>query len=122
MRGERRTMWDVLDGDWLYLGRPLPGVIDVATLVDRSEKVAPLYASNASADPFRKAAPAGLELLSIPAEDHRAKEEWLRAVLAQGVTTIAFDPDPLSLRPAIAFSARNGLWYVLSHMRATACI
>ncbi|MEX2541510.1 MAG: hypothetical protein WD314_06860 [Trueperaceae bacterium] len=122
MTGEVLSMWDVLDGDWLYLGRPLEGVLDVATLVGQAGRVAPLFGDEASGEPFRAKGPAGLELLPVAAADLRGKEEWLRAALAQGATEIAFDPDPVSLAPTLAFPIDKGLWYVLSHRRETACL
>lgn len=115
-------MWDVLDGDWLYLGRPLEGVVDIVTVTGKTGRQAPLFGDDASGEPFRARGPAGLELLSVAAGDLRAKEEWLRAALAQGVTEVVFDPDPVSLSATVAFPADKALWYVLSHRRQSACL
>jgi hypothetical protein len=119
---ETVSMWDALDADWLYLGRPLAGIADVATLARQGERFVPLFLSEEAARPFRTGAHSGLELLEVPASDLRAKEEWLRAALDQGALTVAVDPDPLTLAPRTEFRVERALWYVLSHKRDTACL
>jgi hypothetical protein len=116
------SMWQVLDGGWHYLGRPLTGIADVATLSREGERFAPLFLSKESAQPFLAGSRSGIELLEVPADDLRAKEEWLRAALDQGALTVAVDPDQVTLAPRTAFPVERGLWYVLSHKRDTACL
>jgi hypothetical protein len=119
---EAVSMWDALDADWLYLGRPLAGITDVAALAREGERFVPLFLSEAAARPFQARARPGLALLEVAAADLRAKEEWLRAALEQGALTVAVDPDPLTLAPRTEFQIERGLWYVLSHKRDTACL
>jgi hypothetical protein len=116
------SMWDALDDGWRYLGRPLVGVADVATLTREGVRFAPLFLSEEAAWPFLAGARSGIELLEVPADDLRAKEEWLRAARDQGAETVAVDPDPVTLAPRTAFPVERGLWYVLSHKRDTACL
>lgn len=114
-------IWSVLDGEWHYLGRPLEGVLDIALLPESEGLTAPLFTGEATARPFRVSTPE-LELLGVGSDDLRAKEEWLRAVLARGAGTVVVDPDPDSLTPRSSFPTHKALWYILSHRRETACI
>lgn len=118
----RPSMWATLDGEWHYLGRPLEGVLDIALLPREDGLMAPLFTDGEAAAPFRASAAPDLELLDIGSDDLRAKEEWLRAVLARGAGTVALDPDPDSLLPRSSFRTNSALWYILSHRRETACI
>lgn len=132
--------WDALDGGWLYLGRPVAGGFDIATLRPGSaltsanrrtgarqrEPLAAAFTSAEAATRFVAEVPLGLELLSIEADDFRAKEEWLRALIEQGASTLVFDPTPGSLPDAASSSTsitvHTALGYILSHRRATACL
>lgn len=145
MNKQVRSAWDALDGEWHYLGRRVTGGFDIATLipgrrqhgatreqVSRSapekagEPLAPAFTSRAAAREFVATAPAGVELLSVAADDLRAKEEWLRALISQGTRTLVFDPLPGSLDAAsgsgAAIATHLALGYILSHRRASACL
>ena len=125
------TAWEALDGGWLYLGRPITDGYDIATLIPsaadgaRALPVAVAFTSEAAAAGYTRAAPAGVELLRLPAGDPRAKEEWLRALEQQGVRTLVFDP-PAALADAVASSraiaVHLALGYILSQRRSSACL
>lgn len=142
------TAWQALDGEWHYLGRRVRDGYDIATLVPGSragtpvqgqdpgagssppdvprEPLAPAFTSEVAAHEFVAAAPVGIELLTVIADDYRAKEEWLRALIEQGTRTLVFDPRPSALHSAAgsgaAIATHTALGYVLSHRRASACL
>ena len=128
------NVWDALEGDWYYLGRPVPGGFDIATLRPAGAAakggragaaVAAAFTSEEAAAEFRAAAPDGIELLSVAADDQRAKEEWLRALVEQGARRLLFDPGPEALSDPEAASfvdVHTALGYILSFRRSTACL
>jgi hypothetical protein len=62
-----------------------------------------------------------VRLLELGADDLRAREEWLRAVLHAGAARVAFDLDPATATPA-AFELTGALLAeVLGHKRGLAC-
>ena len=143
-----RTAWEALESSWYYLGRPVAGGFDIATLVtgepaersDRSgagrkknpaggargEVFATAFSSPDAAREFLAAAPAGIELLRVEAADLRAKEEWLRALIEQGTSTLVFDPRPTAPEAdrgtSKEIAVHTALGYILSQRRATACL
>jgi hypothetical protein len=73
-----------------------------------------------SGPPRRGAAPA---LVTLPAADLRAREEWLRAVLEAGAARVAFDLGAEFPPPHDTFELTGALLAeVLSHKRGTACL
>ncbi|HEX7004047.1 MAG TPA: hypothetical protein VF168_07660 [Trueperaceae bacterium] len=97
-----------------------------ASAKNSGQALALAFTSEEAAAPFIAAAPPGIELLTVAAEDHRAKEEWLRALIEQGVSTLVFDP-PLgafadATRSTPSIGVQTALGYILSHRRATACL
>jgi hypothetical protein len=116
------TVWTALDAPWFYLGRPLEGVLDLVLLTGPDGPMAPAFTSPAAARPFLRRAPGGVRLLEVAEDDHRAKEEWLRVASREGATTLAFDPDPLTLEPSAQMPTEQALWYIVSHRTATACL
>jgi hypothetical protein len=63
-----------------------------------------------------------LRLLELGADDLRAREEWLRAVLNAGAARVAFDLEPAHATPA-AFELTGALLAeVLGHKRGLACL
>lgn len=65
---------------------------------------------------------AAVRLLELPAHDPRAREEWLRAVLASGAARVGFDLDPARPDPA-AFELTGALLAeVLGTKRGLACL
>jgi hypothetical protein len=122
MRSADHTVWLALDDPWHYLGRPLEGVLDLALLNGPRGRFAPAFTQREAARAFLPHTPLGVELLEIAADDLRAKEEWLEVALAEAAGTIAFDPDPQTLEPSAELPTEQALWYIRSHLRATACL
>ena len=75
-----------------------------------------------SAQRLRDRAPAGVRVASAPANDPRAREEFLLASLQAGAEVVALDPDPEEggriIRPPA--SVRSALAYVRSLRTGTA--
>jgi hypothetical protein len=58
----------------------------------------------------------------LDAGDHRAREEWLRAVMEVGAARVGFDLDPARPDPA-AFELTGALLAeVLGHKRGLSCL
>ena len=76
-----------------------------------------LRATRASGGSRPRPAP---ELLTLAGDDLRAREEWLRAVLAAGAARVAFDPLPGA--PLEGELTAALLAEVLSHKRGLACL
>ena len=143
-----RNAWEALEGSWYYLGRPVAGGFDIATLVtakpaersnrsgsgrqanpsggSRGEVFATAFSAPEAARGFLAAAPPGIELLRVDAADLRAKEEWLRALVDQGTATLVFDPRPTAPEAdrgtPMEIAVHTALGYILSQRRATACL
>ena len=114
--------WDALDSAWFYPGRERGDGFAIAVLSLPEGAAAPLFTSAAMASTLLSRAEPGTELLEIPAADWRAKEEWLRAAIAQECAIVAADLDARSLEPAATLDLELALGYVLSQKRATACL
>ncbi len=110
----------VLDHSLYYLGRnPSSSAFDFVMLHERHKSVLV----------FRDIALASAHLHNLPEEvsvhtleDFRAKEEFLRAALQQGVTQLWFDVDAASLEPKYTQPLAEALFYVLSFKREVACL
>ena len=110
-----------LDNPLFYLGRNLDqAAFDFVMLQGETHKGVPV---------FQEVALASKHLANLPKEvsvhaldDHRAKEEFLRAALHQGVTQLWFDVDVDSLGPAYTQPLAEALFYVLSFKREAACL
>ncbi len=61
-------------------------------------------------------------LVELGADDLRAREEWLRAVLHAGAARVAFDLDPATAAPATFELTGALLAEVLGHKRGLACL
>ena len=110
----------VLDNPLYYLGRNLDqAAFDFVMLQGETHKGVLV---------FREVALASEHLTNLPEvsvhtlDDHRAKEEFLRAALQQGVTQLWFDVDVGSLEPAHTQPLAEALFYVLSFKREAACL
>ena len=88
--------------------------LDAALAQRHLERVRGATRANGGA---RRPAPA---LLTLAGDDLRAREEWLRAVLAAGAARVAFDPLPGA--PLEGELAAALLAEVLSHKRGLACL
>jgi len=65
----------------------------------------------------------GLALVTLPAADLRAREEWLQAVLAAGAARVAFDLATHGPPPPATFELTGALLAeVVSHKRGLACL
>ncbi len=62
-----------------------------------------------------------VRLVELGADDLRAREEWLRAVLHAGAARVAFDLDPVEATPATFELTSALLAEVLGHKRGLAC-
>lgn len=62
-----------------------------------------------------------VRLVELGADDLRAREEWLRAVLHAGAARVAFDLDPADATPATFELTGALLAEVLGHKRGLAC-
>ena len=108
-----------LDGPLYFLERPRPGVLDPALLRTKAGHAALLFTTADSAEAHLHALPAGTAVSR--AEDLRAKEELLAAVLARGAGNLWLDAVPGG-DPALTYPARRALEYVQSFKRQTACL
>lgn len=63
----------------------------------------------------------GVRLIELAADDLRAREEWLNAVLHAGAARVAFDLDPADATPATFELTGALLAEVLGHKRGLAC-
>lgn len=62
-----------------------------------------------------------VRLIELGADDLRAREEWLRAVMHAGAARVAFDLDPADATPATFELTGALLAEVLGHKRGLAC-
>ncbi len=109
-------MLAALEQPVFYLGREVPGVLDVAVLDDPDERVLPLFTSRQRAEAHLAALPEGA-VDEVAADDYRAKEDLLRAAAAQGATGVVFDLENASRVPLA-----RALAYILSFKREVACL
>ncbi len=63
-----------------------------------------------------------VRLIELDADDLRAREEWLRAVLDAGAARVAFDLDPATATPGTFELTAALLAEVLGHKRGLACL
>jgi hypothetical protein len=63
-----------------------------------------------------------VRLLELDADDLRAREEWLHAVLHAGAARVAFDLDPATATPATFELTGALLAEVLGHKRGLSCL
>lgn len=61
-------------------------------------------------------------IVELAAGDHRAREEWLRAVHAAGAARTLFDPASRRAAPAAGPLTATLLAEVISHKRGLACL
>jgi hypothetical protein len=63
-----------------------------------------------------------LRALRLDAGDHRAREEWLRAVMEAGAARVGFDLDPATPDMAVFELTGALLAEVLGHKRGLSCL
>ena len=110
-----------LDNPLFYLGRNLSnGAFDFVMLQGEMHKGVLVFQEVALASKHLRNSPQEVSVHAL--EDHRAKEEFLRAALHQGVTQLWFDVDVGNLEPAHTQPLAEALFYVLSFKREGACL
>jgi hypothetical protein len=103
-----------LDGDLFYLGREAEaGLFNLLLLETPTQKVLLVFTK---ADLAKKLFP-NHQLLSLPKDDPRAREEFFRAALKAGATEVWVD----GLEPTIKAPTQQALNYILSLKNQTAC-
>lgn len=108
-----------LDGPLYFLGRPRPGIIDLALLRSGERKIALLFTRATVAQSYLGALPPGTAVEC--AADLRAKEELLRAARARGATELWLDA-AAGGEPLTRYPLERALDYVLSFKRQRACL
>ena len=111
-----------LDGDLYYLERALPGVISPLSVKEGGDRAVLLFREEARARGHLAGLPAGFVLRKLFEGDFRAKEEFLRAALAEDAAVLSLDADPQTLAPAERRAVREALNYVLSFKNQAACL
>lgn len=94
-------------------------MIDLALLRTEHGRVALVFSTRAGARAHLPGLPPGTAVLC--ADDHRAKEELLRAALARGAHELWLDP-AVGGAPKLRYPLRRALDYVLSFKRQSACL
>lgn len=115
-----------LDGELFYLGRDVPGVIDLLMLKTERAKAVLLFSSEALAQAHLASLEPALEtrmrLHRLEADDFRAKEEVCLAGLAQGAVELWFDVQADSLEPSSRQPLPRALAYIRSFKNETTCL
>ena len=112
-------MTDFLDAPLYALVNPRPAVIDLALLRTEHGRVALVFSAEEGARAHVGALPPGTAVLC--ADDHRAKEELLRAALVRGAHELWLDPG-VGGAPKLRYPLQRALDYVLSFKRQSACL
>lgn len=117
-------MVEDLSIDLFYLTQGRADRSGVVVLEGRRGRWVPVFSSREAAQRLRGRAPAGVHVASAPANDPRAREEFLLASLQAGAEVLALDPDPADGRPFTGppASVRSALAYVRSLRTGTACL
>ncbi len=116
-------MVEDLSIDLFYLALGPVDRSGVVVLEGRQGRWLPVFSSREAAQRLRDRAPAGVRVASAPANDPRAREEFLLASLQAGAEVVALDPDPEDggiTHPTT--SVRSALAYVQSLRNGTACL
>lgn len=111
-----------LDGPLYYLGRVLPGVLEVVLLRTAEGRAALLFRSRQKAHAHLPRLPEGTQVHTLAADDFRAKEELLRAALVRGAGELWLDADVNEREAAERYPLPRALSYVLSFKRQSACL
>ena len=108
-----------LDNTLYYLGRDTKDAVFDFVMMQGRAKVALLFQEVNLAEVHLAQLP---EVSVQTLDDLRAKEEFLRAALQQGVTQVWFDTDAQSLEPQRVQPLAEALFYILSFRREAACL
>lgn len=103
-----------LDSDLFYLGKETEaGLFHIMLLETSTQKVILVFTSK---DLAKKLFPSH-QILALPKDDPRAKEEFFRAVLNAGATELWVD----GLEAILKLPVQQALDYILSLKNQTAC-
>lgn len=106
-----------LDSPIYYLGPP-----ERPLLIQTGPPLALLFTSCDIARQFPSVLSDFAHLEVQQVQDWRGKEEFLRALLLQGIEVYLLDPDPHKPLQASRHAVRAALIYVQSHKTQTACL
>jgi hypothetical protein len=104
-----------LDGDLFYLGKEAQGKFEFVLLETPSHKAVPVFTKQDLARAF-----SNHQVLPLPKDDPRAREEFFRAALNVGVTEVWVDVK--RLEPTQRIPTQQALSYVLSLKNQSACL
>lgn len=109
-----------LDGALHYLGREHAEGIEIVLLEGPKGKAVPVFTQAEHAQHHTTSLKVTVQ--TLPAEDFRAKEEFLRAALQAGAALLWLEPHPETLEPAEEHLTQRALNYVLSFKNEAACL
>ena len=104
-----------LDGDLFYLGKEAQGTFNFLLLETPSAIAIPVFTTRELAQKFNN----HHQVLSLPKDDPRAREEFFRAALNSGASEVWVDVE--RLEPSQHIPTQQALNYVLSLKNQTAC-
>jgi hypothetical protein len=105
-----------LDGDLFYLGKEARDKFNFLLLEPPTHKVIPVFTNQELARAFDK----HHQVLSLPKDDPRAREEFFRAALSGGATEVWVDVE--RLEPSERIPTQQALHYILSLKNQSACL
>ncbi len=120
------TVYELLDGDaFAILRKDADALVPLTFVASSGVRSLPLFSAAALAERHLDALPEDVrnayDLTAFDSDDHRGKEEVLRAALAAEVFLLEVDPD-LTFRASVTLATSRALSYVLSFRRETACL
>jgi hypothetical protein len=105
-----------LDGDLFYLGKEAQGRFEFVLLETSSTKAIPVFTSQELTQRFSK----HHQVLILPKDDPRAREEFFHAVLSAGANEVWVDV--ARLEPTQRIPTQQALDYILSLKNQSACL
>lgn len=110
-----------LDGALYYLGREHANGVELVLIEGPKGKAVPLFMQQDHARHYTAQLP-NVTIQTLPAEDFRAKEEFLRAALHTGAALLWLEPHPETLAPTEEHLTQRALNYVLSFKNEASCL
>jgi hypothetical protein len=105
-----------LDGDLFYLGKEAQGKFEFVLLETLSSKAILVFTNQDLARAFNK----HHQVLPLPKDDPRAREEFFRAALKAGASEVWVDVE--RLEPTQRIPTQQALNYILSLKNQSACL
>jgi hypothetical protein len=105
-----------LDGDLFYLGKEAQGKFEFVLLETPSSKAILVFTNQDSARAFNN----DHQVLPLPKDDPRAREEFFRAALNGGANEVWVDVE--RLEPTQRIPTQQALNYILSLKNQSACL